>query len=273
MAFDPPENRRSIEGLREIMRKLRAPEGGCPWDVEQTHDSIARYCIEEAYEVVDAIERGDDRDFKDELGDLLLQVIFHAQMADERGAFTFDDVVEAICDKMVRRHPHVFEAADGRDADGQTAAWEEIKAAERAEKAQDGPVSVLDDVPIGLPALTRAEKLSKRAARVGFDWPTPAAVIPKIHEELAEVEEALASGDEAHTEEEIGDLLQTIATLTRKLGIEGETALRHANAKFTRRFQGVEARVAASGRDFDAHTLDELEAYWADVKRHEKANT
>ncbi|MEM9233029.1 MAG: nucleoside triphosphate pyrophosphohydrolase [Pseudomonadota bacterium] len=268
MAFDPPADRRSIDALRAIMANLRAPVGGCPWDVEQDHRSIARYCIEEAYEVVDAIENGTDRDLCDELGDLLLQVVFHAQMASERGAFNFDDVVQSISDKMVRRHPHVFVAEDGRDAEEQTAAWEDIKAQERAEKGK--AESILDDVPIGLPALTRAEKIAKRVARVGFDWPDWRGVTAKLREELAEVEEAILEDDEDHIREEVGDFLFTAACLTRAVKVEGETVLREANEKFRRRFANVEAGVRNSGRSWEDHSLADLEAYWEAGKAAEK---
>lgn len=268
MAFDPPSDRRSIEGLRAIMANLRAPVGGCPWDLEQDHRSIASYCLEEAYEVVDAIETGTDRDLCEELGDLLLQVVFHAQMASERGAFDFDDVVEAISDKMVRRHPHVFEAADGRDADGQTAAWEEIKAQEKAAKGKKEE-GVLDCIPVGLPAFTRAEKIAKRAMKVGFDWPDWRGVTAKLREELEEVEEAILEEDEAHIREEVGDFLFTAACLTRATKLDGETVLREANEKFRRRFAAVEAGVRDSGRPWEDHTLDELEAYWAAGKARE----
>ena len=264
MAFAPPENRRSLSALVQIMEDLRNPDGGCPWDVEQTHASIARYAIEEAYEVVDAIEHGTDQDLKEELGDMLLQVIFHARMAEERGAFALPDVIEAIVEKMVRRHPHVSEKADGRDADGQTKAWEEIKAAER--KTQNKAASALDNVPVGLPALTRAEKLGKRAARLGFDWPDVTGVTDKIREELAETEEAIASGDNRHITEELGDLLFSVANLTRYLGVDGESALRGTNAKFVKRFRAIEDGVTASGKPFAEHTLAELEAYWEAAK-------
>jgi MazG family protein len=269
MAFKPPEDMRSVAALRQIMADLRAPEGGCPWDVEQTHASIARYAIEEAYEVVDAIEHGTDADLREELGDLLLQVVFHARMAEERGAFDFSDVVEGIVAKMVHRHPHVFERQDGRNADEQATAWEEIKAAEREGKSE-GPASALDDVPIGLPALSRAEKLGRRAARLGFDWPDTAGVIAKIREELDEVEEAIAENDRAHVEEEIGDLLFSIANLTRYLSVDGETLLRQANAKFVHRFKAIEDGVRRSGKPFAAHDLSELEAYWHGAKQQER---
>lgn len=264
MAKTPPADARSIAGLQQLMAQLRDPDGGCPWDVEQDHRSIARYAIEEAYEVVDAIENGNDGDLKNELGDLLLQVVFHSQMAAERGAFTFEDVVEGIVTKMVRRHPHVFEEPDGRDAEGQTVLWEEMKAQERAEKGRDD--SIFADVPVGLPALARSEKLTKRAARVGFEWEKPEHILDKVDEELGELREAFASGDLEHTEEELGDLLNSCANFGRRLGIDSETALRKANAKFESRFRHVEAAVRASGKGFEDHTLAELEAYWQDAK-------
>lgn len=271
MAFDPPSPSNNIDAVVQLMADLRAPDGGCPWDLEQTHASIARYAIEEAYEVVDAVEQGDDGQLKAELGDLLLQTVFHARMAEERDAFCFDDVCAGLVEKMVRRHPHVYGASAERSAHGQTIAWEEMKAAERAERAQ-GVAGILDDVPIALPALTRAEKLMKRAARVGFDWPNVAGVIAKVHEELAEVEEAIAENEPDHIEEELGDLLSTIANLTRYLGVDGETALRKSNAKFTRRFAAIEAAVRRSGKPFSDHTLAELDRYWEDEKKRERVH-
>ncbi|MEM9809834.1 MAG: nucleoside triphosphate pyrophosphohydrolase [Pseudomonadota bacterium] len=264
MAPSPPSDARSILGLKQVMAALRNPDGGCPWDLEQDHSSIAQYCIEEAYEVVDAIDHGTDADLRNELGDLLLQVVFHSQMAEERGAFDFDDVCEEVTTKMIRRHPHVFEKLDGRDADDQTIAWEDIKAQERADKGK--ATSVFDDVPLGLPALTRSEKLTKRAARVGFEWEKPEHILDKVQEELDELREAYASGDTAHTEEELGDLLNSCANFGRRLQIDSETALRKANAKFERRFRHVEERVKASGRGFENHTLEEMEAYWTEAK-------
>ena len=262
MARRPPKDRRSADGVAELMRTLRDPEGGCPWDAAQTHASIAPYAIEEAYEVVDAIERGDDGELKSELGDLLLQVVFHARMAEERGAFDLGDVCEVLVAKMVRRHPHVFEEADGRGAEGQRAAWEEVKAAERAEAGQTG---ALAGVPVGLPGLTRAEKLGKRAGRAGFDWAERRDVIEKVREELDEVEAAL-DGPEDALAAEVGDVLFACAMLTRKLGLQGETLLRAANEKFARRFAFLERRAAESGRPFEAHSLEELEAYWTAAK-------
>lgn len=266
MAFDPPDNRRDIGALTRIMANLRDPAGGCPWDVEQTHTSIAKYAIEEAYEVVDAIERDDMADLKDELGDLLLQVVFHAQMARERGAFDFNDVVEAICDKMVRRHPHVFGDAEERDAETQSSAWEEIKAAERAAKGKADTARILDDVPHALPALTRARKLQKRAAAVGFDWPDTGGVLGKLVEEIDELTGATASQSAEAIEDEYGDVLFTLVNLSRYLKVDPEQALRRTSSKFVTRFSHVEDSVAASGKTFGEHTLDELEAYWQAAK-------
>jgi len=248
------------------MAALRAPGSGCPWDLEQNFATIAPYTIEEAHEVADAIARGDLDDLRDELGDLLLQVVFHARMAEEAGHFGFDDVAEAICDKMVRRHPHVFGDAEIASVAAQNEAWEAHKAAER--EATGNARSVVDGVALALPALLRAAKISGRAARIGFDWPDARAVIPKIAEEIAEVEAELDAGAApAALEEEIGDLLFAVANLARKLDVEPETALRRATAKFERRFRQVEALAAerAIGRDLDA-----LEALWQEVKKNEK---
>ncbi len=251
--------------LVNIMRRLRDPDGGCPWDLEQTFDTIAPYTIEEAYEVADAILSGDRSALREELGDLLLQVVFHAQMATDEGSFTIWDVISAINAKMIRRHPHVFGDADIGTAEAQTANWEAIKAAERADKAK-GAASALADVPRALPALMRADKLAKRAARVGFDWPDADGVLAKIREELGEVEQALASGDADHITEEVGDVLFAVANLARKVGVAPETALRAANDKFTRRFQAMEVRA---GTGFEALSLEEKEALWQAVKREE----
>ena len=258
-----------LDRLLAIMDRLRDPEGGCPWDIEQTFRTIAPYTIEEAYEVADAIERGDMSELKDELGDLLFQVVFHSQMAEEAGAFRFEDVADAISEKMLRRHPHVFADADARDAQSQISAWEAQKAVERAEKADRDP-SVLANLPVALPALLRAEKISKRAARVGFDWPDTEQVLDKIDEELSEVREAMAEGDRAHIQEEIGDLLFAIANLARKLQMDPETALREANAKFERRFRGVEAQLIAQGSSVQEADLAAMEAMWLTVKETEK---
>ncbi len=249
------------------MAKLRDPRGGCPWDLEQNFATIAPYTIEEAYEVADAIERGNLRDLKEELGDLLLQVVFHAQMAKEEGAFDFAAVVDAISDKMIRRHPHVFADEKIETADAQTANWETIKAAERKEKKSD---RILADVPTALPALMRAQKLQSRAARVGFDWPDVTGVIEKIREELKEVEEAIASGDSAHTTEEVGDLLFAVTNLARFVKADAEEALRSANGKFTRRFNAVEDGLKAKGCDWKETSLDEMEALWVAAKKQEK---
>jgi nucleoside triphosphate diphosphatase len=258
---------RPIDRLLEIMAQLRDPERGCPWDKEQDFRTIAPYTIEEAYEVADAIERADMEALKDELGDLLLQVVFHARMAEEAGHFAFDDVAAAIADKMVRRHPHVFGDVEIASVATQNEAWEEHKAAER--DAKGGTPSVVDGVALALPALLRAAKVSRRAARIGFDWPDARAVIPKIAEEIAEIEAELGgAGSPAALEEEIGDLLFAVANLARKLEVEPETALRRATTKFERRFRRVEtlARERSIGRDLDA-----LEALWQEVKGRENA--
>jgi len=266
----PSPSDHPIFRLLEIMARLRAPEGGCPWDVEQTFASIAPYTIEEAYEVADAIERGDMGDLKDELGDLLLQVVFHARMAEETRKFDFAQVADAICEKMVRRHPHVFGQEQVVDSADQTQRWETIKAAERAGKGQDGPAGVLDGVPVGLPALTRAAKLTRRAARVGFDWPDCSDVLAKLREELGELEAEIAAGDTVKAQEELGDLLFVCANLARKRDVEPEAALRGANAKFIRRFGHIEARLAAQGRSPAASDLAEMDALWDEAKAIER---
>lgn len=258
---------RPIDRLLQIMARLRAPEGGCPWDVEQTFATIAPYTVEEAYEVADAIERGDLKDLKEELGDLLFQVVFHSRMAEELKVFAFDDVVDAVAEKLIRRHPHVFGDAGFRTAEEQTLAWEEIKAEERAGKAKTG---VLDDVPAGLPALTRAVKLTKRAGRVGFDWPSTREVFDKLREELAELEVEIEAGDAAKTREELGDLLFVVANLARKLDVEPEDALRAANAKFIRRFHHIEARLAEDGRTPHQSDLAEMDRLWDEARAADK---
>jgi ATP diphosphatase len=255
--------------LKEIMVRLRDPNGGCPWDVEQTFKTIAPYTIEEAYEVADAIERGDMGELKTELGDLLFQVVFHARMAEEQGLFAYDDVAQAMCDKLVRRHPHVFGEEEAQpDGPAQKLRWEDIKAAERASKAQHG---VLDDVPVGLPALHRAAKLTKRAARVGFDWPSTDEVFDKLDEEVAELKAEIAAGDLDKAREEMGDLLFVVANLARKLGVEPEDALRGANAKFVRRFGFIEAELAKDGRTPDQSDLAEMDGLWDAAKAAERA--
>ncbi len=254
--------------LLAIMAGLRNPDGGCPWDLEQDFDTIAPYTIEEAYEVADAIARREMDDLRDELGDLLFQVAFHSQMASEHGDFDACDVAEAIADKMLRRHPHVFKAPDGRDAEGQSLAWEEMKAAERAAKNEQP--SALEGVAKALPALMRAEKLQKRAARTGFDWASPGPVFDKLDEEIGEVRDAIASNDRAAIQEELGDLLFVCANLARQLEIDPETALRKANDKFERRFRAMEQLTSGRGQVFSELTLDQQESLWTAVKALEK---
>ena len=255
----------NINNLLEVMARLRDPDNGCPWDVQQDFSTIAPYTIEEAYEVADAIDRGDLEDLRDELGDLLLQVVFHSRMADEQGAFDFDDVAGAIADKMLRRHPHVFGDADVTDADAQTHAWEEHKRRER--EAGGADAAVLDGISLGLPALMRGAKLGKRAARVGFDWPDVGGVRDKVAEELAELDEAMGAGDDAAIAEELGDLLFAVAQLARHLTVNPEEALRAANNKFTRRFAALERDLAEEGARWEEQSIDELEARWQAVKR------
>lgn len=257
-----------IERLLEIMRRLRDPKTGCPWDIEQTFDTIAPYTIEEAYEVADAIERKDWSELEGELGDLLLQTVYHTAMGEEDGTFTFQSVIRAISNKMVARHPHVFgDETRDKSAEQQTRDWEAIKAAERAGKKQGG---ALDGVAVGLPALLRAYKLQNRAARVGFDWPSTDQVIDKIQEEAAELVEARDDLTHAEMTEEFGDLMFVMANLARHLKIEPEAALRAANAKFTRRFEGVEAKLKARGKTPDQSDLAEMDALWDAVKADER---
>lgn len=270
---------REISRLLAIMAALRAPGTGCPWDLAQDFSTIAPYAIEEACEVVDAIERGDFVDLRDELGDLLLQVVFHARMAEEQGLFDFGGVVEAITSKMIRRHPHVFGPAEARTPEAVEGAWAEIKAQEKAEKAEKRRAAGmpeetrqghLADVPVALPALTRAIKLQEKASKVGFDWNNPRIVLEKIREECDEVEEALDRGDENHVAEEIGDLLFAVANLARHARKDGESALRQTNAKFERRFRHIERRLAAQGRKLGEVPLAEMDALWDEAKLLER---
>ena len=255
--------------LLEIMRRLRDPESGCPWDIEQDFSTIAPYTIEEAYEVADAIEREAWDELKGELGDLLFQSVFHAQMADEAGYFSFDEVADTMSDKMVARHPHVF-GDENRDksADQQTRDWETIKAQERAEKQQQG---TLDGVAVGLPALLRAIKLQKRAARVGFDWPETTMVLDKITEECHELVEAKETLPQDKIEEEMGDLLFVVANLARHLKVEPEAALRRANAKFVRRFEYIESELAKLGKRPEQSDLEEMDGLWDQIRAADKA--
>jgi ATP diphosphatase len=256
-----------LRRLLDIMAALRDPATGCPWDKEQTFDTIAPYTIEEAYEVADAIAHRDYAALPDELGDLLFQVVYHARMAEEAGRFDFADVARAISDKMIRRHPHVFGEAAARDAATQTVAWEAHKASERAARAETG---ALAGVPVALPALTRAEKLTSRAARVHFDWPNAEAVLEKLDEETAELRAELPTADPARLADEVGDLLFVLANLARKLKLDPEACLRHANQKFTRRFNAMEHHADSAGRSLAEMTLDDMEALWQDVKRAER---
>ena len=262
--MDDLANLPPLERLRAIMAALRDPVTGCPWDVEQSFATIAPYTIEEAYEVEDAIARQDWVELKGELGDLLFQSVFHARMAEEAGLFDLDDVASAISDKMIARHPHVFGTeSNDKSAEQQVQDWETVKAAERAARARGG---VLDDVALGLPALMRAEKLQKRAARVGFDWPDIGHVVDKIAEEARELAEARDTLPQDKIEEEMGDLLFVMANLARHLKVDPETALRRANAKFTRRFAHIEAELAERGRRPEDSDLAEMDALWDQAK-------
>ena len=277
MSTDKP---RDIRDLIAVMAALRMPVTGCPWDLEQDFRSIAPYTLEEAYEVADAIERGDLPHLKEELGDLLLQVVYHARMAEEQGAFAFGDVVEGITTKMVRRHPHVFGDEAARTAGAAVDFWEKAKTAERAAKASAGavpdvPPSLLADVPIGLPGLTRATKLQSKAARVGFDWPDIGPVFDKIREEVDELEAEVKraeSPDRDAIEDEFGDMLFVMANLARHLTIDPEAALRRANEKFLRRFRHIEMRLAADGRSPSQSDLAEMDQLWDEAKAIDKAS-
>jgi ATP diphosphatase len=257
---------KNTQRLLEIMAQLRHPETGCSWDLKQDFSSLIPYTIEEAYEVADAIERNDLDDLKSELGDLLLQVIFHSRIAEEKGIFDFEQVSEAICQKLVRRHPHVFSGKKFASDDERKQAWEAAKAEERKAKTTAENKSILDGIANNLPALIQCEKLLYRAASHGFDWPETLPVFDKVQEELDEVKEAWESEDQAHIQEEIGDLLLVVVNLARHLKVNPETALKESNKKFIQRFQYIERRVLENGWELDKCTLDELDAYWDEAK-------
>lgn len=252
--------------LLNVMARLRDPNGGCPWDLEQNFDTIAPYTVEEAFEVAEAIAREDRAELKGELGDLLLQVVFHAQMAAEEGSFDFHDVAQAIHDKMVRRHPHVFADADSDTAEEVIRDWETIKAAERAEKGEQRH-SALDGVPEGLPPMQRAAKLQKKAAKTGFDWEHPDDVVEQVHSELDELKDALAGTDQAHIDEEFGDVLFTLVNLSRHVRVDAGQSLRRASEKFSRRFRAMEEFAYAEGKSLDDLSRDQLEELWQKAKR------
>jgi ATP diphosphatase len=269
----PRQAKKSLAELLDIMAALRTPVTGCPWDLAQSFETIAPYTIEEAYEVVDAIERRDLAALREELGDLLLQVVYHARMAEEAGAFAFADVVDAIAQKMLRRHPHVFGSAAERAAGAAPGFWERIKGAEKAQESK-AAAGILADVPVGLPALTRAVKLQQKAASVGFDWPSRREVLDKFKEEFDELEAALAAPAatprrQEAVAEEMGDLLFVMANLARHLKLEPETVLRQANAKFARRFAGIERKLAAAGKTPQQSDLAEMDRLWEEVKAEE----
>lgn len=268
----------TLDDLLALMARLRHPQHGCPWDLKQDYASIVKHTLEEAYEVADTIERGDFAHLQGELGDLLFQVVYYSQLAREEGRFAFADVVDGITRKLIRRHPHVFPTGDLHapldsprlSEDQVKARWEAIKAEERAEKGVPEQLSLLDDVPAALPALSRATKLQKRAAQVGFDWPDALPVLDKVREELDEVLQAMAEGDADAIEDELGDLLFATANLVRHLKQDPENALRRANRKFERRFRFIEQALRDSARPFEDCTLDELDALWGEAKRQEK---
>ena len=271
---------RDISRLIEIMAQLRTPVTGCPWDLEQNFETIAPYTVEEAYEVADAIARHDLEDLREELGDLLLQVVYHARMAEEQDAFDFGDVVEVICRKMIRRHPHVFADKDGNiKPAGVKSAWERIKAEEKAERAARRPAnsepsgSLLSSVKAGQPALTRAMALQRKASTVGFDWNDPRAVLQKIREEADEIEAALDHGDKEELAAETGDLMFALVNLARHIEADPETALRGANAKFERRFGYIERALASKGRTLEAASLEEMDALWNEAKKKESSSS
>lgn len=259
----------SMTRLLQVMETLRSPDRGCPWDIEQTFESLIAFTLEEAYEVADCIERGDYENLLGELGDLLFQVVFYAQIGKERDLFDFDDIVDAIANKLVSRHPHVFEAEESISAEQQSRRWEELKANERRQR-YGNKLSVLADVPLALPALMRAQKLQKRAARVGFDWPSADGARSKIMEELAELAQAQHDGNPAEIEEEFGDLLFSCVNLSRFLGLDSETALRAATAKFEQRFRALETELSNEGLSIESQDLDALERRWETIKRAQK---
>ena len=271
-----PKAGKDIQDLIAIMAALRTPVTGCPWDIEQTFESIAPFTIEEAYEVIDAIERRDMVDLKDELGDLLLQVVFHSRMAEEAQLFAFPDVVEAITTKLVRRHPHVFGAKNATSPEAVKTLWDDIKAEEKAEKRaarlaagytdSEAPASVLDGIPEALPALTRAEKIQSKASKVGFDWNDPMVVLEKIDEETAEIKDAMASGSQSDIAEEIGDLLFAVVNLARHLKVDPEQSLRATISKFSRRFNYIEKDFQSRNKTIKGASLDEMEALWQEAK-------
>jgi nucleoside triphosphate diphosphatase len=258
----------AVEALREVMAALRTPRSGCPWDLEQTFETIAPYTIEEAYEVVDAIARNDMPELREELGDLLFQVIFHSRMAEEAGHFTVQDVANDITAKMIRRHPHVFGTLKLDEVGGERTLWEDIKAEERAAKGMsEKPKGALDGVALALPALQRAEKLQSRAARVGFDWPDVSGALAKVNEEISEVAEQIGTENQQALTEEIGDLLFAVVNVARKCGIDSEAALRAGNAKFMRRFQAMDALATSRGQVFAQLDLAAQDALWNEVKK------
>ena len=269
------ESSQGIHKLLNLMKALRDPEGGCPWDLQQNYQTILPFTIEEVYEVADAIEKQDYSSLKDELGDLLFQVVFYAQMANEEERFDFNDIVENICEKLVRRHPHVFGDADYQDEKQLNLAWEAQKHQERELKnsEQQGHnkvhTSLLDDIPKSLPELKKAHKIQKRVAKVGFDWPEVETVWDKIEEECLEVRQAVKSGDKQHVEEELGDLMFAVVNLTRHYGMDADMVLRKANQKFEKRFRQVEA---LANNNLDAYTLDEMEDFWEKAKQQCKTD-
>lgn len=259
-----------IQDLLTLMKRLRDKDTGCPWDLEQTFETIVPYTLEEAYEVAEAINQNDMPELRDELGDLFLQVVFHSQIAEDLGEFNIDDVARSIVDKMVRRHPHVFGEMEFHNAEAQTNNWESLKAKERDAKSKNNQsISALDGVALALPALTRAEKLLKRAARTGFDWPNTKDIVEKLHEELEELKQAVLSKDQKHIEEEMGDVLLVVANLARKHRVDPETALRAANEKFQRRFQGMEEEAMKNDAKFAELSLHEQSELWKIIKKNE----